>query len=96
LISKIYSFSRLSFAINRPLKLFLRHNSGLKYLDERAFSTVLSNGDTIDLYDTILECDCRMYWIYKDKSYESLLLDAICTNGKSLYDDEEAFVDCVN
>jgi hypothetical protein len=73
---------------NRTLKLSLKSNSKLTYLDEEIFKPLFEKypNSTIGLKDCPLDCDDKNFkWIIENKDkILPQLSDHNCTNGKSL------------
>jgi len=72
----------------RPLFINLARNQ-ITHLEEQIFLPLIN----LDIYNQInldgnpLECNCHIMWLLKDKSkYERQVLNAVCINGKPLWD----------
>lgn len=68
----------------RPIHLELYWNPDLTYLDEEVFEPFLkaNKANKISLQDNPLSCDCKSYWMVRDKeAFKDQLLNVMCKIG---------------
>ncbi len=50
------------------------------------FEVALRNGTHLRMYGIELDCDCRMYWIIRDKEkYSEQVVDAKCSDDYDMF-----------
>jgi Leucine-rich repeat (LRR) protein len=72
----------------RPLRIDLRSNRKLTYLDEKVFAPLLSKTQTILEIEYIpFVCDCKMQWVIIEKAHiEDKVRFGKCSDGTPLFD----------
>lgn len=89
------SFDSKPFSsFKRRFIIELFDDKNIKYLKENIFGPVLINENELLVKNITFWCDCRMFWIFKNREkFMKQMTDVLCIDGKSIMHSNKVFID---